>query len=109
MKKAVADQWVAALRSGKYKQGTGQLRFDDKYCCLGVLCAIAPPGSIQWEYDGDNGVPPYRVWSEYAGMTHEMGKLWWHDNIDNLIDLNDVAKWSFDQIADLIEKHWKVL
>ena len=32
--------WVAALRSGNYKQGRGQLRVNDEYCCLGVLCTI---------------------------------------------------------------------
>jgi len=34
--------WLAALRSGKYKQGTGFLRDkNDGYCCLGVLCDVA--------------------------------------------------------------------
>lgn len=41
MKKEIADKWVAALRSGKYKQGRQYLRtFEDNYCCLGVLCEI---------------------------------------------------------------------
>lgn len=36
-----AKEWVAALRSGKYKQAQEILR-DDKggYCCLGVLCEV---------------------------------------------------------------------
>lgn len=39
-------KWVEALRSGKYKQGSGQLYSDDykKYCCLGVagsICGIS--------------------------------------------------------------------
>jgi hypothetical protein len=35
-------QWVAALRSGKYKQATGTLhnQATDEYCCLGVLICI---------------------------------------------------------------------
>lgn len=45
-------RWVAALRSGKYKQTTdGYLAIgseDDDgtfaYCCLGVLCEILAPG-----------------------------------------------------------------
>jgi len=37
MKKAEKTKWVAALRSGKYKQGKGALRHSDNtYCCLGV-------------------------------------------------------------------------
>ncbi len=36
-----AKQWVAALRSGEYKQGKGCLRDeDDCYCVLGVPCEL---------------------------------------------------------------------
>jgi hypothetical protein len=31
-------RWVAALRSGSYAQGSGQLRHRNDFCCLGVLC-----------------------------------------------------------------------
>lgn len=32
------DQWIDALRSGKYKKGLNRLHdtFNDSYCCLGV-------------------------------------------------------------------------
>lgn len=38
-------KWIKALRSGKYKQGTGTLKqYDSKgnaqHCCLGVLCEL---------------------------------------------------------------------
>lgn len=33
--------WIAALRSGEFKQGSGWLRKAGKHCCLGVLCATA--------------------------------------------------------------------
>jgi hypothetical protein len=33
-------RWIAALRSGEYKQGKGQLIKDGRYCCLGVLCDV---------------------------------------------------------------------
>jgi len=37
MKKSLADKWVKALRSGKYEQGTRQLKTKDgRLCCLGV-------------------------------------------------------------------------
>ena len=36
MIKERAMELVAALRSGKYKQGKNYLRADDTYCCLGV-------------------------------------------------------------------------
>lgn len=37
-------QWVAALRSGEYKQGHGELRTNGgtRYCCLGVLTDLHP-------------------------------------------------------------------
>lgn len=39
--------WLAALRSGKYKQSGGWLKSPDGYCCLGVLCEIAGYKSSQ--------------------------------------------------------------
>ena len=47
----VKNQWVDALRSGRYEQGVGGLRTQtddgDRYCCLGVLCDILP--EVVWE------------------------------------------------------------
>lgn len=41
MNQEIKKRWVAALRSGDYKQGTGALRnADNKFCCLGVLCDL---------------------------------------------------------------------
>lgn len=37
--------WLSALKSGNYKQGTGQLKSEGgSYCCLGVLaCVLKKP------------------------------------------------------------------
>ena len=40
MDQQIKAEWVAALRSGGYKQGVHFLRQDDKFCCLGVLCDL---------------------------------------------------------------------
>jgi hypothetical protein len=41
MNPEVKAKWVAALRSGKYRQGKHVLnRNNDEFCCLGVLCEI---------------------------------------------------------------------
>jgi hypothetical protein len=44
MKKEIAQKWVKALRSGKYKQGQKALKYHNKgvtrHCCLGVLCEL---------------------------------------------------------------------
>jgi len=51
MNKRLRDRWIAALRSGKYKQGNGALKSNDPddpesaqyyFCCLGVLREIDP-------------------------------------------------------------------
>jgi len=52
MKPEIKAQWVAALRSGEYKQYRGVLtRTDDKgkpvaHCCLGVLCDLAVKAGV---------------------------------------------------------------
>lgn len=35
-------KWLKALRSGEFKQQEeGYLKFNDKYCCLGVACVVS--------------------------------------------------------------------
>ena len=40
MNPEIKAKWVAALRSGEYKQAKGQLRIGNSFCCLGVLCNL---------------------------------------------------------------------
>lgn len=98
----VAKKWVAALRSGKYKQGREFLRDrDDRYCCLGVLCEIAvsdgviSPAGLDGEcysYAAFESFLPIKV-SEWAGVNNaSMCVLW-----------NDKHNKTFAEIADLIE------
>ncbi len=42
MNPEIKAKWVAALRSGQYQQGAEYLENDGRYCCLGVLCEVAP-------------------------------------------------------------------
>lgn len=37
MDKELRDRWIAALRSGNYKQTANVLKDDKGFCCLGVL------------------------------------------------------------------------
>ena len=94
----VKQKWVAALRSGQYKQGRGRLRQEDKYCCLGVLCDLSPIGT--WEsvesgivYFGADVLTPNAV-DEWACL--------YGSQIATLATLNDEGK-SFSEIADYIE------
>lgn len=43
MNPEIKTKWIAALRSGSYKQTTGVLRDSRGYCCLGVLCDVVDP------------------------------------------------------------------
>ena len=63
MKQEIKDAWVAALRSGKYVQGQGQLCMmqDGKFvhCCLGVLSALAVEAGIVSEAPSSDGMVLY--------------------------------------------------
>lgn len=43
MDKKLKAKWIKALKSGKYRQGTGRLYTKEtrSYCCLGVLGKVA--------------------------------------------------------------------
>ena len=56
MNKELLQDWVTALRSGKYNQGTEFLRRtvdeEDCYCATGVLCDISGVGEWRKRRDG---------------------------------------------------------
>lgn len=69
----VKTAWLAALRSGDYKQTSGMLQSEDgSFCCLGVLCDLSSQGS--WSQMGDSdelrymsqGGTPHKSVMEYA-------------------------------------------
>ena len=49
------QEWINALRSGKYKQGRRKLRDGDYFCCLGVLCDLV--NKDNWIYSPEYGLP----------------------------------------------------
>lgn len=111
MKQEIAEQWVAALRSGEFKQGRYRLRnTKNEFCCLGVLCELYArahphiPNKQPNEYYGNNMLIPDQV-ERWAGMKTVFGLL---PNNLTLSMLNDEGK-SFNTIADLIDKHWQHL
>src|ERR1044072_871955 len=52
--KEIKEKWLKALRGGRYRQGTGQLKneMNGSYCCLGVLCQVVNPKFLS-RYEGD--------------------------------------------------------
>jgi len=100
MNQKIKKKWVDALRSGKYLQGTGFLLDEGRYCCLGVLCDVVDTSKwwygIYSTYEGHSGALPPFVMGE-AGLSGDVEHM--------LIQVNDEAKYSFNEIADWIETH----
>lgn len=90
MDKDIKEKWVKALRSGEYKQGTGTF-LDDKnrYCCLGVLCAITNAQPVPFSSTG------WMHLNKYLDYCDEQAPLY---------RMNDDGA-SFAEIADYIEEH----
>jgi hypothetical protein len=107
----IKARWVAALRSGEYDQGTGQLRGYGRFCCWGVLCDLARSEGIgTWNSDGFDtagGVffswPPDSV-CKWAGVDvmKVMNPVPIADNLLPLSKHNDTGR-TFAEIADAIE------
>jgi hypothetical protein len=82
-------KWVEALRSGKHKQARGRLcATTGAMCCLGVLDHILGRDKHQLHVtEGQHG--------SRGGLTAAQRR--------KFVDLNDVARLSFKQIASVIE------
>lgn len=111
MKKDVADKWVAALRSGEYKQTRSLLKDSNGYCCLGVLCEIVGQEfSVDYNggyrCDGHQSSLPPKV-RELSGLGTDFGDRPLAP-AHSLSAINDNGK-AFSEIADIIEKEWESL
>ncbi len=110
MNPEVKARWVAALRSGEYKQATGVLRRGGKsFCCLGVLCDLHSEFAGQWsdnngyEYMGKVSVLPKPV-MEYAHLPSAWGAFVSIDGRElALTEHNDLGR-TFEEIAKAIEE-----
>ncbi len=106
MKKELKDKWVKALRSNKFKQTRGTLRQYSysshrcTYCCLGVLCEVTKikrfPGGYTADDEDFTQELPYHLLRQFQLSIEQQ---------DNLIELNDNKKKSFEEIADYIEEN----
>jgi hypothetical protein len=102
------EEWIRQLRSGKYPQGHSYLRCkregakEEQYCCLGIGARVvsdAHPdipvhsGTV-WEYDGD-----------FERLTPRLCELLdlSQSEMEELITMNDVHGYSFEDIADYLE------
>lgn len=109
---SIKQEWVAALRSGKYKQGREKLRTDDNFCCLGVLCDIVD--NTKWV------APDFKLIELFDGVGYaykdpdqiNYTTISVHDKENNCLqsklgEMNDTGK-TFDEIADWIEENVEI-
>lgn len=117
MRKEVKDKWLAALRSGEYKQGKNQLIDGDNYCCLGVLCDIhsktVKKKGVRFKdnmyFDGIyyNTIELTERVQKWAGINSELGTFKYKNGKQSsLASLNDDKGKSFKEIANIIEKYF---
>jgi hypothetical protein len=116
----ILREWLADMRSGKFKQGAGRLECNGLNCCLGVLCRtfdrLHPgeiiieqfepeiSGDIEMEFDGCGGLLPESV-RDAAGLTTASGNITSESDLAGMNDMGD----PFSQIADFIESRPKGL
>ena len=115
-----ARKWVAALRSGKYKQIKRRLRDKKGFCCLGVACDVymKATGDGEWT-EGRFGAQPevyeFRVYvhsgvvyeeavppsivAEWLGLRTALGEY----SIPSSLGGDNEAGKNFVEIADIIE------
>lgn len=97
------QKWIAALRSGQYRQAQERLRKDGAFCCLGVLCDITKD-AVRGDWDDDDGfnIDGIYEWQTLPDQVSELVALD-DDKHDALTHMNDVDGKSFAEIADYIE------
>lgn len=103
MNPGIKASWLEALRSGRYQQGQGQLRWENSFCCLGVLCDIVDPDlwiqcgpSFSYLTQTDTDFLPEAVMTEA-----DLPRLIMLD-LSRMND-SDIDRRSFAEIADWIE------
>lgn len=91
--KEMKENWVAALRSGDYEQGKVNLFFNNKYCCLGVLCQL---NNVEVGIEKAVVENAYE-WLVQQALTQDVVRTLWR--------MNDLYDKTFPEIADWIEEN----
>lgn len=101
-------KWIAALRSGEYKQGQSSLYnpSDDTYCCMGVIGVMLGVDKVSMSnkayFDSKpidtrieipDGLPTIFDGSDINSACHMFARM------------NDIEGKSFSEIADFIEEN----
>ena len=105
--------WIAALRSGNFRQTCYDLKNEHGYCCLGVACEIAGitpvlnttlSGDSYYRFNDSRSSLPIEV-KKYYGFNNSLGGISGDYN-NTLSSLNDTDRLTFEKIADFVEENW---
>ena len=103
----IKTKWVAALRSGQYKQIGGELCNETGFCCLGVLCEISKletgfgiPDNLD-ETHGDDHLG--KTVMEWSGLIHSCGDTVVIRGTNLLLASHNDGGRTFKEIATAIE------
>jgi hypothetical protein len=116
MSTQIKQQWVTALRSGEYTQASSNLRTEEGFCCLGVLCDLySKDTGTEWEVNHTADAKPIPFYSfvnegsflpiavvNWAGLEKSSPEVIALEGEAELAQLNDSGS-TFTQIAQLIE------
>lgn len=100
--KEFAEKWLAALRSGEYRQGKEVLMANGCYCALGVACKVAGIDDEKiygWSLTNPMNIPQVELLPQELIYTSPSGDGSLDDEISYM---NDRGK-SLPEIADWIE------
>lgn len=103
--------WLTALRSGKYEQIRRRLKVKKNdgicgFCCLGVLCEVAELPEIETSHQAAGEEVAYGVSRSYCSLDTELlAEVGLDADLQvELMRLNDDERFTFNQIADYLEK-----
>ena len=101
-------RWVAALRSGEYKQCRNTLCKIDKdgnrsYCCLGVANVLFNLNSADLHNLNNTAHKEVFGLGNSIGGTRYFGSIKYKDNVYNCLAQANDSGLSFDDIANIIE------
>ncbi len=87
MNPEIKQQWLQALRSGEYQQARGNLRVDNTFCCLGVLCDLAIKQNVvpAWQKERE---------TDYQWYIHEPREWAGSDNRQAAVLPKAVVAWA---------------
>jgi hypothetical protein len=101
MKPQIKEQWLEALESGRYEKGKARLNYDNKFCCLGVLCDLFKDDL--YVVTDDDGMVFYNGQFSYLPIKIQEFAEIEENHLERLMLLNDLNE-TFEPVVAYIKK-----